>query len=134
MVETLDDLQVHVALFDKQHAELTRLLAAFRDAMRYGTPKEQLLPMIVLLFEKTKFHFESEQEPMRAFNYEGYEAHKNEHDAFLKHLLEFKHDYEDDLRLVNLENFVRDVRMWILKHIKTKDKLYSVFLNENGVC
>lgn len=132
MVELLNDLHVGVALFNKQHAELINMLILFREELKKGISKSRTLPMIELLVEKTRIHLDSEEELMFEVGYPGAEAHKNTHDSLIKHMLNFKRDYNRGLLDVNLEDAIEDFRLWMLMHIKTKDKSYNTFLKENG--
>lgn len=132
MVELLNDLQVGVALFDKQHAELANMFILFRELLEKNCSKSCVLSMIELMMEKTKFHIDSEEELMFKLEFPGAKAHKVKHDELLKHMSEFKRDYDRGLYDTNLDHFVEDVCLWMIMHIKTKDKLYSSFLKENG--
>lgn len=132
MVESLNNLQVGIAHFDKQHAELVNMLILFREELKNNSSKSRLLSMIELMVEKTKFHLDSEEDLMFKLNFAGAESHKTEHDRLLKHLFEFKRDYNRDSYHSNLNHFVNDVHLWMIMHIRTKDKLYTSFLKENG--
>lgn len=132
MVETLNNLQVGIALFDKQHAEIGNMLILFQEELEINSSKSRLQHMIELMLEKTKIHIDSEEELMFKLKFPGAEAHKIKHDEFLKYMSEFKRDFNRGLCNINLDHFVRDVSLWIIMHIKTKDKLYASFLKEHG--
>lgn len=132
MDESLSNLQVGVALFDKQHAELANMFILFRELLEKNCSKSCVLSMIDLMMEKTKIHLDSEEEMMFKLEFPGAQAHKIKHDEVLEHMSEFKCNYDQGLHDTDLVNFVNDLYLLMIMHIKTKDKLYSSFLKENG--
>ncbi len=131
-MESLNNLQVGVALFDKQHAELANMLNLFRELLEKDCQKSCILSMIELLMEKARIHLDSEEEMMFKVEYSGAEEHKAKHDEIMAYLSEFKRDFERDLHDTSLYNFINDLYLWMTMHLKTKDMLYASFLKENG--
>jgi len=131
--QALADLSVQIALFDKQHAEIYDLLETLKRAINKGTPLTEMFYGIDMLIDKALFHFKSEEEPMLKFNYDGYQAHKKEHDELMERLTQKRTNLTTSFSVQELRLIIDEVQRWIIKHITEKDKYYTEFLHDQGM-
>lgn len=127
-----DELSVKVPSIDEQHKKLIHLINAFYDNIRVKTPKEQIFILIKELKEYTVFHFSTEEKYFKQYNYPGYTQHKEEHEFFIKKVLDFEDRYKNGKLILSIEitNFIKD---WVSNHICQTDKKYTDFLLQRGV-
>ncbi len=127
-----EELSVNIPSIDEQHKKLVHLINEFYRKISIQSPKESIFELIKALKDYTVFHFSTEEKYMKQFDYPGYLKHKNEHDQFVNKVLDFEDRYKNGKLILTLEitNFIRT---WVANHICNTDKLYSDFLNKNGV-
>lgn len=123
---------VGIKAIDDQHAKLVEYINELHDAMKAGKAKDAMGSIIRNLINYTSTHFTLEEKFMMEKRYPDYLAHKKEHDAFVKKVLEFQKSFEMGSTSVSIDiiNFLRD---WLLNHISVTDKKYGPFLNNAGI-
>lgn len=127
-----DDLSVRISSIDEQHKRLINLINDFYENIRLKTPKEKISDLIKEMKEYTVFHFSAEEKYFRQYNYPGYLKHKEEHDDFVRKVLDFEERYKSGKMLLSVEitNFIKE---WVSHHICHTDKMYSDFLIQRGI-
>jgi hemerythrin-like metal-binding protein len=90
---------------------------------RPGLAAERLIDALV---EKTRTHFEHEEERLREVAYAAAPAHKLMHDEMMQWLVESRS------RLMSLSpaDVLRFLRDWWLEHIQVEDKKFAAYLDE----
>ncbi|HEY6837184.1 MAG TPA: bacteriohemerythrin [Geobacteraceae bacterium] len=127
-----ETLAVHILTFDRQHRHLVGLVNGLHDAMKQGSVKEVLEPLLGELVRYTREHFAAEEKLMVMHDFPGYTEHKKEHDTFVDKVLDFQKQYEKGGVTLSLE--VMDFLVeWVKTHIKVMDHRYGPFLREKGV-
>jgi hemerythrin len=126
-----DNLSVSVMEIDNQHKRLIDLINNLYDAMKMGKGKDVLSVTLDELAAYSVEHFSAEERYMQKYSYDGYTAHKAEHDAFIQKVTEFKQGFEAGKALLSIEvmNFLRD---WTVNHIAEVDTRFGAFLNTKG--
>ena len=126
IVKWSTDYQVNNTEIDKEHQSLFDILNDFYKGIQDGSSKEKLARLIEGLLEYAQIHFTHEEEYMQSVNFPGLDAHKKEHEAFMKKTNKFYEKYTSGKLLLSLEvtNFIKE---WITHHIKNEDKKYAVF-------
>jgi hemerythrin len=111
---------------DQEHQSLFELLNRFYQGLSDGSPKEKLANLIKGLIDYAKIHFSNEEAYMQSINFPKLDAHRKEHEAFLKKASEFYEKYKDGKLILSLEvtNFIKT---WISHHIMTEDRQYAEF-------
>ena len=127
-----ESLSVGISGFDMEHKRLIQLFNDFHESISNKDSKEKMVMVIKGLKEYTVYHFRDEEGKMKLHNFPGYLAHKEEHDKFVKAVLDLEERFQKGKMILTIEiiNFIRD---WITKHILTIDKQYTKFLNAKGV-
>ena len=90
-----------IALIDKEHKELFRIIGEVQH---------------------TKFHFQDEELYMESIHYDGLEAQKRAHDAFVTRLEEMDLEHIDENQQETLEELLEFLTQWLVNHILNSDK------------
>jgi hemerythrin len=93
---------------------------------------DEIMQILKELTDYTEYHFSSEEEILRQYGYDGYDAQVIEHSFFVKRLKKISgKDFENHQNeaLMEILNFLSD---WIGGHILESDKKYVGFLKEAG--
>jgi len=127
-----DDLSVNISEIDGQHKKLIDLINTLHDAMLARKGKEVLGSILDELAAYTVYHFSTEENYMKQFEYQGYQIHKNEHEAFVKKVDTVSKEFQEGKLGISMDlmGFLRD---WVNNHIKRTDKKYSGFFHQNGL-
>lgn len=127
-----DSMSVKISSIDYQHKQLIGHINTFYEYISKGMAKEKMLELIKVLKEYTLFHFSHEERLMKQYNFDGYQAHKNEHEEFVKKVLDFEDRYKNGKMLLTVE-ITRFLKDWVTNHIMGTDHKYSEFLVKCGV-
>jgi len=133
LMEWNQKMAVGVALLDADHQKLVQLINDLYDAMKDGHSKEVLGSILDRLVDYTKFHFAHEERFFAQTEYPGAVAHKKEHDALAKQVLEVQTKYKGGAYgtlSLDVMNFLKE---WLVNHIQGSDKKYGPFLNGAGI-
>lgn len=114
-----------IELIDREHEALFEIVGKANALVRDWN-KDQGLDDVMKLLEElkeyTEFHFADEEEYMRAVKYDGYEAQKRAHDAFIARLedIDFEKIQEDPQAY--LQSLMVFLLGWLINHILHSDK------------
>jgi hemerythrin len=117
-----------IIAIDEQHQEL---IAIAEDLAKKAVSTETTFEEVKIRFDAllgyTKYHLGMEEYVMQQSNFEGYDAHKAEHDKFV-------HDIQSlrlQLKQHNVsvaETAAQLLQVWLIKHIQVIDKSFVNFL------
>ncbi len=132
IIKWSQDLSVNIKEIDDQHKKLIDLINTLHDNMLKGQGKVVLESTLQELAAYTQYHFSAEEKYMKRFGYVDYDAHKLEHEEFIRKVSEFINSYRSNQACLSIEvmNFLKD---WITNHIKGSDKGYMVCFSSNGL-
>jgi hemerythrin-like metal-binding protein len=124
-----ESLSVGIEKIDMQHKKLISLINDLYQAMTSGKGKEELDKIFKELFDYVKTHFFDEEKLMFVHHYEGYEAHKREHQKFSEQLKKYKEKFDKGDRKIAIEvsDFLKE---WLVNHIMKTDQQYAPYLKE----
>mgnify|MGYP000846769350 CR=1 FL=1 len=123
---------VGVNEIDGQHEKLVGMINDLNEQMRQGKGKEILGRLMNALVAYTGTHFRTEEKYLDQFRYPEADSHKQEHEAFVRKVVDFKAGFEAGRLGLSLQvmNFLSD---WLQNHIKGVDRQYGPFLNAHGL-
>jgi len=127
-MEWNDRFSVGVGMIDSDHKQLIGLVNQLHDAMRAGHGKDVLGKTLDGLIDYTKGHFGREEAEMSRHAYPQAAAHKAEHTALAKKVLEIQAQFKSgDSAVLSLQvmSFLRD---WLINHISKTDMALGQFL------
>lgn len=120
-----DTYLTNIPLIDKEHRELFRIIG---DVYRVMTDElafdkyDEIVRLLEELRDYTKFHFQDEELYMESIHYEGLEAQKRAHEAFVSRLEEMDLDHIDENQQETLEDLMEFLTKWLVNHILHTDK------------
>lgn len=122
-----NEYSLKIESIDKDHKHLLDLINKLFDAMSKGKAKEVLNEIMNSLIDYTKTHFQREEFYFRSTNYPDFEAHKLQHELFVKKVNELKNLFEKGDSKVSTD-LIRFLSEWLINHIKVSDKAYASHL------
>ncbi len=123
--EFTDKYLTGISIVDKEHKELFRIIG---DVYRVMTDEmavdkyDEIVRLLEELREYTKFHFQDEELYMESIHYEGLEAQRRAHEAFVSRLEEMDLEHIDDNQQETLEDLMEFLTEWLVNHILHSDK------------
>ncbi len=124
------DISYDLGIFaiDEQHQEL---IGIAEDLAKKATCKETTFEEVKIRFDAllgyTKYHLGMEEYVMQQSNFEGYNAHKAEHDKFVNNIQSLRLQLKQD-NLSIAKTAAQLLKVWLLKHIQVIDKTFVNFL------
>lgn len=123
--EFVPEYETGIDIIDKEHRILFEIAERTNQLVRSYVPGdgyEKITAILTELKDYTKLHFADEEEYMQSIHYEGYEAQKRAHEAFIARLNEI--DVEDIVGDPKeyLESLMEFLLGWLVNHILRADK------------
>lgn len=126
--------EVGVEDIDEQHHILVNTLNDANELLTKECSLENLQRITKDLLSYALYHFETEEELMLKYNYEGerpqeYEKHMKQHRDFSEKVVEIR----ESLKLGNLieqKELIGFLTNWLLNHINKTDKKLGLFLKD----
>ena len=128
-----EKLSVGVTQFDNEHKVLVGMVNDLFVGVQAGRGKDLLGPILDGMINYTKAHFANEEHLLSRHKYAQYEAHKAEHDALARQLLDVQAKYRGGASAalgMEVMNLLQDC---LVTHITGTDRAYTLFLNSKGV-
>ncbi|MCH5251712.1 MAG: hemerythrin family protein [Lachnospiraceae bacterium] len=123
--EFTEEYMTGLELIDNEHQLLFELVERMHNLVRSGEAEanpDEAMKILKELKQYTKYHFTDEEEYMTNIGYEGLEAQKRAHEAFIHQLDAInKEDIEANSR-EHLESLVEFLLGWLIHHILQADK------------
>ena len=106
-------------LIDQQHKELIDRVNKLLESCYMGTEKRAAIQTLNFLLDYTEFHFQAEEKLQEESGYPGIEAHKEQHQTFVKavrELLDILEEEEGPTKAL-VEVVQKNITEWISKRI-----------------
>jgi hemerythrin len=133
LMEWTEKLSVGVKQFDAEHQKLVGMVNDLFDAVQAGKGKDLLGPILDGLISYTKTHFANEEKYFAQHQYPNFQAHKAEHDALAKQVLDVQAKFKAGASAALSMEVMNFLKNWLVKHILGTDKAYGPFLNGKGI-
>lgn len=128
-----DKLSVGVGVLDDDHKKLVGMVNELYDAMQAGHGRESLGRILNALVQYTKVHFAREEKFFAQTGYPASVAHKHEHDALTKQVLDVQQKYNSGAAATLSLDVMHFLKNWLVNHIQGSDQKYRAHLNEKGI-
>lgn len=129
LVQWQPSLEIGVPEVDQQHKEIFNRVNALLTAMQQGKGRQEVSELIDFLAKYVVSHFTAEERVMSTNGYPDYEAHRQQHAAFVADFGELKRELEargsSSLLVIQVQRRVID---WLIQHIGKEDKRIAEFL------
>ncbi|MEF3255582.1 MAG: bacteriohemerythrin [Deferribacterales bacterium] len=126
LLEWSSKIETGVKKFDEQHKELIRLLNKFYAAMQEGKSRSVMGEILKELANYTVYHFQSEEEAFKKFNYPQKTDHERSHKNLVEQVVKVINDFESGKEVVGI-NLLEFLKQWVVNHIMKEDKEYGKF-------
>lgn len=126
------NLEIDIQEIDNQHQKLVKILNELYAAYSEKKHKDVIRKTIEELVDYTHYHFKTEEDYFKKFNYEGAEAHIKEHEEFINTINEFvlKFSKYDGILTLKVLMFLKD---WVKNHIQGTDRKYIECFKSNNL-
>ncbi len=123
---------VGISKIDEQHQNLVKMINEFYVNLTTKPKKENMSKLIKGLKDYTVYHFQTEENLMTLYHFDGMVGHKKEHQEFINQINDYYERFINDQLIISIEitNFLRD---WLIRHINGSDQLFGEFLQQKGL-
>ena len=132
LMEWSQQYSINSDLVDNQHKKLIEIINDMHAAMSEGRGREVLGDVMNRVIEYTKYHFGTEEQLMKTYDYPRYQEHWTEHQKLIKKAQDFNDRLLDGERMMSIE-FLEFLRDWLISHIQVSDKKVGEFLSSRGI-
>ena len=115
-----DEFSVGVAAVDLEHRELIELINGLDGDMQEHATQTTVVETLGEIYARISAHFALEEKIMRDAGYDGFAAHKQDHERLLDELLDVI-DSVDDAGRYDRAGLSRDLDRWFSDHFRTHD-------------
>jgi hemerythrin len=123
-LEWRDEFSIGIAEVDHEHRELIRLINEVFSKLLQAPGDPRIGAFLGELHSKIAAHFALEESVMRERRYDGYAAHKLEHESLLNEVREIMDAY-DAGGYVGAENdLTQTLETWFGRHFRTQDATF----------
>lgn len=133
LMEWNDSLVLGITSIDQQHRKLVEMINDLYDGFQSGRGREAMARVFGGLIEYTANHFAHEESIFDRTGYPQTDAHKREHQALVKKVLDLKAKFEDGDQNIFTQDLMLFLKNWLVNHIMGTDKKYVPHLKASGV-
>lgn len=131
LFEWNEDLATGIETIDNQHKKLISIINELHESMKQGKGKEIINRVLEELLSYTKYHFGTEEELFKKYNYLESSAHIKAHTEFTNKINKYIDGAKNSIApTVSVFNYLVD---WLRNHILLVDKKYVPLFKEMGV-
>jgi len=131
-IKWTDNLSVGIDIIDNDHKKLLGMINQLQTAVHYQTDETLVESTLNDLINYTKYHFSHEEKLLQQNNYPGFDAHKKQHEAMIKQIMQFVNEYRiDETRPI--EDIILYLKTWLINHIHGSDQKYVPFIKNKTI-
>jgi len=127
-----DDLAIGVEEIDAHHKALVSIVNDLQEAFEADRGDAVVGDILIRLTEYVGYHFDREEQFMRASGYPDLEAHHDHHDRLMQQLGELVYRYEVNNHQLT-EQTLAFVKTWLVNHLMDEDRKIGLFLKQKGL-
>lgn len=123
--EFTEEYYTGIDMIDREHRilfEIADRAHTFVTSWGEDNTPEDFIKLVDELKQYTKYHFADEEEYMRNINYDGYEAQKRAHDAFIARMDDIHLDQVEGDPQHYMNTLMEFLLSWLINHILHSDK------------
>ena len=126
LIEWTDDMKVGIAAVDHEHAILVGEINTIGDIITTGKNPESIVGLLGLIHAHIESHFALEERIMRQIAYNGYEAHKEDHDRLLEDIRDIMDEATIGPGAIH-DKLGERLSSWFGDHFRTLDRSFHTF-------
>ena len=128
-----DHMSVGVKLLDNDHKKLVLLVNNLHDGVVAGHARPELESIFAKLVDFTRLHFSQEERLLAETGYQGWAAHRQEHNQLLDQLIEMQARFLSGADGAKDQDVMNQLRTWLFKHTHGADQDFVSHLKAKGV-
>jgi hemerythrin-like metal-binding protein len=114
------EFSIGIASIDDEHREMIDLINLIYAELAADADVVQIDECLGDIFSAISMHFALEERMMRACGYEGYAAHKDDHEELLEQIRDLMDDFTDDTE-IGAEQLSGRLSDWFTGHFASFD-------------
>ncbi|MCW8853445.1 MAG: bacteriohemerythrin [Gammaproteobacteria bacterium] len=122
-------LSVDVEEIDEDHRRLVDLFNILSHAVEEGEATEYIEAVLEELISCTIWHFRHEERLMLKHGYDGFEAHKSEHQKLIESASELRERFLQEAKQVSSDR-IESLEHWLTGHILGADMELGLYLGK----
>jgi len=117
-----------IPVVDEQHRGIVSTINSLCFAIQNKHGNEMLRPVIGMVNEYTRIHFEIEEDFLKKCGYPDLEKHHKLHEELIQSLSQTS---KDSIWNKDPQEFLDFLKKWWINHICKEDRVFSQYLNKN---
>lgn len=126
-----EGISTGVDTMDAEHRLQVSLINALEDILHSQADAALADRTLQQLVDFTSVHFHSEELMMRLYSYPQLEAHSAAHAKLLEQARRI-HEHQRAAEVAEAMDTIRELRGWLVNHIKSMDHAFTAWLSRNG--
>ena len=123
---------VGVEQIDNQHKQIFAMINELFDTINTNTPAERLGDIVEALIKYKTFHFATEEDYFKKFNYEETAQHTEKHREFSEKLTALRRKYPEYTMNFAFE-LIDFLENWLIDHLIAVDQKYKECFHSHGL-
>jgi hemerythrin len=128
-----DSMGVGVKLLDNDHKKLVLLVNNLHDGVVAGHARPELESIFAKLVDFTRLHFSQEERLLAETGYQGWAAHRQEHNQLIDQLMELQARFLSSAEDAKDQDVMNRLRVWLFKHTHGADQDFVSHLKAKRV-
>jgi hemerythrin len=126
-----DKYSINIELIDDQHKKLIDMFQKLYTDLNREKPLINSDEWFLELAQYANYHFQTEENLFKAYNYPEAEAHTEEHHQFVQELLLLYHHSGENQQTLPLQIY-DFLHGWLQNHVFGTDQQFGRFLKQNS--
>ncbi len=129
LIEWNDSFKLGIPEVDHEHETLIGLINLFAERLEVGCAKAEVASALGNIHALIEGHFALEEKIMREIKFDGYPAHKEDHERLLEEIRDIMDDVtkgDDEKAYARL---APELDAWFSNHFRTLDKSFHALHN-----
>lgn len=131
------EFELGIPTIDNQHKRLleigNRIIDLLATHSEGDDNYDEIIEVIENLKDYTVYHFKTEEDLLKKYNYSEFVQHKIEHDAFIGYIYSVDLHTVEENQGIFLEELLKKIVNWVFHHIIATDYMYKDFLISMGM-
>lgn len=128
-----EKFSVSLQTIDEQHKKLFEMINALSRAIEAGEEGNGVADVLLKMVDYLSYHFQTEEDLMKRFNYPGYKEHRFQHAEFVLRTLNFEKKLQEGGEEKLSNEVLHYLKDWLIKHILVSDRKLGPFLQHHGL-
>lgn len=124
-----DTMKVGVPSVDHEHEVLVGVINTLGDMIQGDEPLDVVKALLAEIHAQIEAHFALEEKIMLNKGYQGYHAHKEDHDRLLDEIRDIMEEVQVSTRADVYGKLGEQMNTWFSEHFRTLDRSFHTFID-----